>query len=108
MKKLLFACAAVAVIGLVEANSADAGIRLSFGFGNSRCGSGFGGYSNSYYRGSSYGNSYYRPTFQSYRRPYYHDTSHYDYHPTTIQRHRDHYHIIPGHYHLHRTGHWHR
>jgi len=37
----------------------------------------------------------------------WHDTSHYDYHPTTIYRHRNHYHVQPGHWDYHRQGHWH-
>ncbi|MDA1017524.1 MAG: hypothetical protein O3A00_24085 [Planctomycetota bacterium] len=113
MKKLLFACAAVAVFGLVESDSASA----DHGFGNS-CRSSFGGFGSSFYRpssygsysrGSSFGNSYYgNYGGYSYRQPTYHDPSHYDYHPTTIQRHRNHDHVIPGHYHWHQTGHWHR
>lgn len=56
-----------------------------------------------YYSGRSYGSSYgscYRPS------PVWHDTSHYDYHPTQVVPHRDHYHVIPGHYDYHRSGHW--
>ncbi len=36
----------------------------------------------------------------------WHDTSHYDYHPGGLQRHGNHFHYVPGHYDLHRTGHW--
>lgn len=39
--------------------------------------------------------------------PSWHDTSHYDYHPTEIINHGSHYHVIPGHYDFHRSGHWH-
>ena len=38
---------------------------------------------------------------------YFHDTSHYDYHPGHYRRHHGHYDYIPGHYDLHRTGHYH-
>ena len=55
--------------------------------------------------GSGYNSGYYGG---GYNRGYYHDTSHYDYHPTSLQRHRNHYHVVPGHYDYHRTGHWHR
>jgi len=40
-------------------------------------------------------------------RPVWHNTTHYDYHPPEVYRHRNHYHVAPGHYDLHRTGHWH-
>jgi hypothetical protein len=36
----------------------------------------------------------------------WHDTSHYDYHPGEVVRHRNHYHYVPGHYDYHETGHW--
>jgi hypothetical protein len=75
----------------------------------------------------SIGNRGYRPSYRSYSPLYrsnlgygsqyghrshyghgsYHDTSHYDYHPTEIRRHGNHYDVMPGHYDLHRTGHWH-
>lgn len=38
---------------------------------------------------------------------WYHDTSHYDYHPSQVVPHGNHYDVIPGHYDFHRTGHWH-
>jgi hypothetical protein len=49
----------------------------------------------------------YRPNY-NYRPAYFHDTSHYDYHPGQLYRHGNHLHYQPGHYDLHRTGHWHR
>jgi hypothetical protein len=39
--------------------------------------------------------------------PTFHNTSHYHYHPATLQQHGNHFHVIPGHYDLHQTGHWH-
>ncbi|WP_164103449.1 hypothetical protein [Candidatus Laterigemmans baculatus] len=54
----------------------------------------------SHYRGH-YGGHY------GHRYRGYHDTSHYDYHPPTIVPHRGHYDYIPGHYHFHRSGHYH-
>jgi hypothetical protein len=36
----------------------------------------------------------------------WHDTSHYDYHPSEFVRHRNHYHFVPGHWDYHDTGHW--
>ena len=37
----------------------------------------------------------------------WHDTSHWDYHPTTVVPHGNHYHVMPGHYDFHQTGHMH-
>jgi hypothetical protein len=37
---------------------------------------------------------------------HWHDTSHYDYHPGELVRHRNHYHYVPGHYDFHETGHY--
>ncbi len=37
---------------------------------------------------------------------HWHDTSHYDYHPTQIIDHGCHYHVIPGHYDFHQDGHY--
>lgn len=53
--------------------------------------------------------SFPRPIYGSswYRSPSYHDTTHLDYHPPTLYRHGSHYHVMPGHYDLHRSGHWH-
>jgi hypothetical protein len=68
-------------------NHYPSGFGLSFGFG---------GYP-----------VYASPVAPIYRPPVYHDTTHYDYHPPTIYRHRNHYHVAPGHYDLHRSGHWH-
>jgi hypothetical protein len=50
---------------------------------------------------------YASPIAPIYRPPAYHDTTHYDYHPPTVYRHGSHYHVMPGHYDLHRSGHWH-
>lgn len=65
-----------------------------------RSGSRYDGYSGRYgsgYRG--YNNSGYNNRW--------HDTSHYDYHPTTVVPHGNHYDVIPGHYRYHQSGHWH-
>ncbi|MEZ6149909.1 MAG: hypothetical protein R3C09_07280 [Pirellulaceae bacterium] len=40
------------------------------------------------------------------RRPVYHDTTHLDYHGPSLQRHGLHYHVVPGHYDVHHTGHF--
>ena len=58
----------------------------------------------------------YQPSYQSYQPSYggysggsfYHNTSHYDYHAPSLQRHGNHFDVVPGHYDYHRTGHFHR
>ncbi len=55
--------------------------------------------------GGGYGHGY-GGGFGGYGGGYYHDTSHYDYHPTTVYRHGNHLHVQPGHFDFHRTGHW--
>jgi hypothetical protein len=42
-----------------------------------------------------------------YRGPVWHGTSHYQFHPGGFVPHGNHFHYIPGHYDLHRGGHWH-
>ena len=60
-----------------------------------------------------YGGGYVTPNYGYYgygspwRQSYYHNTGHYDYHPTTVVPHGNHLHVIPGHYDWHNTGHWH-
>ncbi len=49
---------------------------------------------------------YAQPVVPLYRAPVYHDTTHFDYHPPTVIRHRNHFHVAPGHYDLHRSGHF--
>lgn len=39
-------------------------------------------------------------------RPVWHDTTHLDYHAPSVVRHGSHYHVVPGHYDVHRTGHY--
>jgi hypothetical protein len=36
----------------------------------------------------------------------WHNTTHWDYHPGYYQRHFNHYHYVPGHFDLHRSGHF--
>jgi hypothetical protein len=110
---LFIACLGLIVgFGLASPQSADAGIRVSFGSGYG-CNSGYGygynrGYSSyglGYNRGySSYGlgGGYYGGSL--YRGSYY-NRGHYDYHPTTVVPHGNHLHVIPGHYDYHYGSH---
>ena len=115
--KTAFASATVAAAGLFASapDTADAQVRFSIGIGNGGYGNygGFGGYRgygfNNYggYRGGYGGYSHYgHGGYGNYGRAW-HDTSHYDYHPTTVVPHGNHYDVVPGHYHWHNTGHWH-
>jgi len=50
---------------------------------------------------------YASPVVPIYRPPVYHDNTHLDYHPPTVYQHGWHTHMVPGHYDVHRSGHWH-
>ena len=109
MKRLLYAGAILA--GLIGLGSSEAEAQRGYVYRDG----GYGGYGRQYstrshlgyspsYRSRSYGwggNSY-----RGHAR--WHDTSHYDYHPTTVTPHGNHYHVTPGHYDYHRSGHWDR
>ena len=114
------AALSVAAVAMVTVMSSDANAQScrygggygGFGVGGSgfslSIGSGYGGYGG-YYGGFNRGINIntYRPTY--YRRPaVWHDTSHFDYHRGRLVPHGDHLDYIPGHWSLHRTGHWHR
>lgn len=112
MKKtaLLIACAGLLIAGLSLAapQNASAGIGISFGsrgnghwnsnhYGHDNYGYRSRGYDRGYngYGGYGFGNSW---SGRSNR-------GHYDYHPTTIVPHGNHFHVQPGHYDFHRGGH---
>lgn len=73
------------------------GFRSAFGGSWNGGYGGYGGYNRGYGGNGGYG----------YTQPRWHDTSHYDYHPAQVVPHGNHYHVIPGHYDYHRTGHYH-
>lgn len=131
MKSLLVAVGAMLALSIVGASNASAQhfghhsghgrnsyyggyssprLSVSLGYGNlgmyprqnygySGYNSGFGGYNH----GSGYGGY---PVYGGRVHRTWHDTSHYDYHPPSVVPHRGHFDYVPGHYHLHRTGHW--
>lgn len=124
--KTAFASATIAAAGLLASapDTADAQVRFSIGIGNGGYGYGnYGGYGG--YRGYGFNNyggyggwgggygGYGGYGFNNYGGygggygPVWHDTSHYDYYPTTVVPHGNHYDVLPGHYHYHNTGHWH-
>lgn len=63
----------------------------------------YGGYGEYGGFGGGYHTTYY-PSHRSHVD--WHDTTHYDYHPSGFQPHYDHYDYVPGHYDVHRSGHW--
>lgn len=91
MRKALAICGVVAVLAIFAGSAqADWGCRYGYQPGIR---------SHSSYFHFSYG---VRPHY------HWHDTSHWDYHPTQIVPHGNHYHVVPGHYHWHQDGHWDR
>jgi len=103
--------------GCLVATTAQAGC----GYGNSYGGSSYNygsGYGSTYGNyGSNYGSNFNR-SYNNYGSNYghfnrsnnqsvYHDTTHFDYHAPSFQRHGNHIDFVPGHYDLHRTGHFH-
>ncbi len=105
MKKLIVTCVALTGLGLFTAETAQAdhrrGFSMRFGSSGVRFGistrnySGYRGYG----RGFGYGSQYCQP------RGWYHDTSHFDYRPSSAYRHLNY--SQPGGLYYHRTGHWH-
>ena len=125
--KTAFTSAALLAGGLfaMTPDTADAQVRIQFGSG----GYGNGGYNNGGYRSgnSGYGNPGYNDGYHNHGGSGYsgqrssgyrgysnggysnggRGVSHYDYHPTTVVPHGNHYDVQPGHYDLHRGGHGH-
>ena len=96
--KSAITAAAMLVGGAMVSAPETADAQFGFYYGNSRGHNHYGhnhGWRGNY--GQGWGNYGHR----------YHDTSHYDWHPTEIRRHGNHYHVQPGHYDYHRQGHWH-
>ncbi len=107
MKKLtgglLLAVLAFGVGTLGNAATSEAGTYVIYSGGYSGYGAGYGGvYRSPYTAYRPYGNPYGGSVG-----PVWHDTSHYHYQPSRVVPHGNHLHYTPGHYDLHRTGHWH-
>lgn len=100
MKRVAMVIGMLAAMGLASAGAANAG----------DCYGGYGGGYGAYHGGSfgGYGGGYAGGHGGYARAPVFHDTTHYDYHRPSIQFHRGHVHVTPGHYDVHRTGHWDR
>jgi hypothetical protein len=103
---ILIAIVAFGLSGIATSTASAGGFGFyvaSPGYGYSvGAGHGFyGGYRTAYYGGRGYCDDGWDRDHE------WHDTSHYDYHPPTVVRHRNHFHYVPGHYDFHRTGHLH-
>lgn len=131
MKELMIAASALFALSFVGTSDASAqhhGCNSGFGGGYSSGYSGGYGYGGGYssprlsvsvgygnyggYPLQSFGNSGYGgysghggyPVYGGHRT--WHDTSHLDYHTPSLVPHRGHFDYVPGHYDVHRTGHW--
>ena len=112
-KSVIGICAALLVtgIGIFSAETASAG----WGPGNGYRANSYG---NSAYGHQNYGNQtrrgYAQSGYSNWGGGYggghsdYHNTTHFNYQPPTINRHGNHFDSNPGHYDLHRSGHYDR
>ena len=101
MKRWILGLVAAIGVSLIGGATASA---QGFGCGGN---GGYGGY------GGGYGGYGYSAGYGGYASPGYggyggwHNTSHFDYHPGSSQRHRMNYHYAPRHNDYHRSGHRH-
>ncbi len=81
-------------------------VALLFVASSARAQHGYGGWNNSGGWNRGYSNYGYNRFGGHYD---WHNTSPYDYHPGSFQRHYNHFDYVPGHYDYHRSGHydWH-
>ncbi|WP_442509007.1 hypothetical protein SH528x_000553 [Novipirellula sp. SH528] len=98
-KKIVPAVALAALFTFTFAGEAQAQHGGGFHHGGHHSGHHGGHHSGGHGFHSSHGHGWGFPT--------YHDTSHLHYHAPQLQRHGNHFHIQPGHFDVHRTGHWH-
>jgi hypothetical protein len=128
MKRWILSIVTAAAIGLIGTATASAqnygfigGGYGGGGYGHGGLDCGYGGYGGRYSAGYGSGFDPYRVHSAGigfsgsginvgigFGRPTFHDTSHLHYHPGGVVRHRNHFHVVPGHYDVHRSGHWHR
>lgn len=112
---------ALGLLGTATASAQNYGwMGSGYGYGGLDCG--YGGYGGRYSAGHGSGYDPFRVHSAGigfsgsginvgigFGRPAgWHDTSHLHYHPGGVVRHRNHFHVVPGHYDVHRSGHWHR
>ena len=110
--KPALASAAMLVGGVAVSTPETADAQIRFSIGNSGYGYGNSYYGNGGYRSYNnfgYGRNYGYGGYGGYgfNNGYYggrHSHGHYDYHPTTVVPHGNHYDVIPGHYDWHDTS----
>ena len=102
-KKLLPALALVAALTFAFGSEAKAQFGHGWGHGHGHSGHVYQPVAPSHW---GHGHQTHYPNF-GWQQPTYHDTTHLDYHAPTIRRHGNHFHVQPGHYDVHRSGHWH-
>jgi hypothetical protein len=126
MKRWILCFVTALAIGLIGSATASAqgygwmgggyghgGLNCDYGYGHGGgysglYSAGYGGYGGGYGGGFGYSGSGIGLSVGFGRPAVFHDTSHLHYHPGGIVRHRNHFHVVPGHYDVHRSGHWHR
>jgi hypothetical protein len=109
MRKVFLAIAAITILAAGGA-AAEAGHGSRSGHYSYNRGF-YGGYGPriSFYSGRGLPGVYYGRSHHGHHghgHAYWHDTSHYDFHPGGYERHYDHYHYVPSHYDWHQDGHW--
>ncbi|MFP6674741.1 MAG: hypothetical protein VB878_06660 [Pirellulaceae bacterium] len=103
MKRIALAVAVVIGLSLTATSKAQAqGFHFSGGgihvdLGNVHHGGHYGHQSHNRNYNNHFGTQY-----------RFHNTTHLDWHPGQYYRHGRHFHYSPGHYDIHRTGHYHR
>jgi len=110
MTRLLKIALVLVGVSLAGAGTASAQSCYGNGWGSGYSGGWGSGYSGGWgsgYSGGFGGRSLYNGGYGGGYGPTWHDTSHLHYHGPSLQRHGNHYHYIPAHTHLHRSGHWH-
>jgi hypothetical protein len=99
---MIMVVAAIFFVGSVASDASAQGIHVHGGGFHVDWGSPHVSYYSSPYIGSFDGGLSVWPGHSD-----WHDTTHLDYHPGGVVRHRNHLHFVPGHYDVHRSGHFH-
>ena len=100
MKTFLMAACAALAVGAMGPGTNEAAAQC--GFGGYGAGYGFSGYT---YPRSSFSVGFGYNGYRNFGRRF--NRGHYHYHPTTVYRHRNHYHVESGHFDYHHRGHVH-
>jgi hypothetical protein len=105
VRKYILSAAAVLPLWLIDVDASTAqaqGIHIRSGGIHVDVGSPHRHGHRHYRRGRHYGRRLHGWADHS----HWHNTTHLDYHPGGLVRHYDHYDYVPGHFDVHRSGHW--